>query len=261
MRRLPAAFAACAALLSASLLLARTHPFGDAGLYAQNPPQSEFEHSSLPPAVRAILSSKCSDCHSTQTQAPIYCRLAPVSWLMERDIIRGRNEMNLSSWETYSTDRQQALKAKIVQQVKTHAMPLPQYRWIHWNARTTDADLVTLTNWARGAPDTAELSPAIATADPVRGQMVFEKRCTGCHALDKNREGPSLRGVLGRTSGTIPGVSYSSQLVKARIVWNRVTLDHWLADPDQIVPGNNMEFHVSSPQERMDLISFLAQAK
>jgi cytochrome c len=264
MNRLTKAFAAFATLLFASLLLARSHPFGNAGLYATKPTSSPlFEHSGISPEVRAILASKCADCHSMQTRAPIYGRLAPFSWLMERDILRGRNEMNLSSWENYSVDRQQAFKAKIVQQVKTHAMPLPQYRWIHWNARTTDADLIALTNWARGTSEVAELSPpsAAGNGDPDRGKLVFEKRCTGCHALEKNREGPFLNGVFGRTAGSVAGFPYSPQLVKARIVWNRVSLDQWLADPDQFVPGNNMEFHVPSAQERQDLISFLAQAK
>jgi cytochrome c len=41
------------------------------------------------------------------------------------------------------------------------------------------------------------------------------------------------------------------------IVWNEVSLDQWLTDPDLLVPGNNIEFHVPRSQERRDLIEFL----
>ena len=95
--------------------------------------------------------------------------------------------------------------------------------------------------------------------DAVRGKEVFEKRCTGCHALEQNREGPRLQGVFGRTSGTVAGFAYSPALIKARIVWNESSLEQWLTDPDTLVPGNNMDFHVAKPQERRDLISYLKQ--
>ena len=40
----------------------------------------------MPPAARATLMTKCIDCHSNQTHAPIYGHLAPVSWLMEQTL-------------------------------------------------------------------------------------------------------------------------------------------------------------------------------
>ena len=96
--------------------------------------------------------------------------------------------------------------------------------------------------------------------EPAEGKQVFEKRCTGCHAMEENREGPRLQGVFGRTSGTVAGFTYSSALIQARIVWNESTLEQWLTDPDTLVPGNNMDFHVAKPQERRELIMYLKQA-
>src|SRR5271156_1088140 len=94
------ALATGAVFLSASLLLARVHPFGDAGLFAPHGSGAPFmENSSLRPEVRAILVQKCADCHSMQTHAPFYSRFAPASWLMERDVVEGRRHMNLSLWE------------------------------------------------------------------------------------------------------------------------------------------------------------------
>lgn len=97
----------------------------------------------------------------------------------------------------------------------------------------------------------------IPQGDAVRGKAVFEKRCTGCHTLDQNRVGPRLAGVYGRKSGTIPGFPYSMELKQAGIVWGNQSLYAWLTDPDTLVPGNNMEFHVAKAEERRDVIEFL----
>ena len=107
--------------------------------------------------------------------------------------------------------------------------------------------------------DAAAMAQPAGQADPVRGKEVFEKRCTGCHALEQDREGPRLRGVFGRTSGTVAGFPYSPALTKAGIVWDELSLEQWLSDPDTLVPGNNMGFHVPKAEERRDLIAFLKQ--
>ena len=265
MSRLRAAFLVCVMALTTSLLLARVHPFGDAGLQrgrnavaAQG--LSASISPSIPPGVRTTLAAKCGDCHSSETHAPLYGRFAPVSWLLERDILAGRRHMDLSQWDSYSAGQQQAFMAKIVHETRTHAMPLPQYRMIHWDTRVTDADVVAFSRWAGVDPALqADLPAAVGDGDPAQGQAVFEKRCTGCHALDQNREGPHLRGVYGRTSGTVAGFPYSPAVKDAHGVWNDTTLEQWLTDPDTFLPGTNMDFHVAKPQERRDLIRFLKQ--
>jgi len=126
-RRVRAASIASAMILVTSLLLGRVHPFGDPALFAaKRAPVPIMEHSAVPPGVRATLVAKCADCHSMQTEAPIYGRFAPVSWLMERDILNGRKEINLSLWDNYSADQQQIIKAKIVQETRSREMPLLQ---------------------------------------------------------------------------------------------------------------------------------------
>jgi cytochrome c len=255
--------------LMASLLLARVHPFGDAGLAAARPAQPVMEHVSVPADIRATLTAKCADCHSMSTRLPVYdrvaVRFAPVSWLIERDVEEGRKNLNLSNWASYSADRQQVLMSKIVRETKERKMPPPQYRMIHWSAQVSDADVLAFTQWmgaTQALPARASAPPsyqASAEGDPARGRQIFEKRCSGCHALDQNREGPRLHDVFGRTSGQIAGFPYSPALVKAHITWTDASLDHWLTDPDALVPGNNMDFHVPTPQERQDLIRFLRE--
>ncbi len=261
MRRLRDLFIGCAIALGASLLMARVHPFGDAGLYAAKGTQPIMTNSSVPGEVRATLAAKCADCHSMQTRAPFYGRLAPISWLMERDIVEGRQHMNLSLWDRYSADQQQTFKAKIVRETKAHEMPLLQYQVIHRNARITDGDIRTFVKWSveTSIVQAGSAGGPIVEGDAVRGRDVFEKRCTGCHSLMQDREGPRLGGVFGRTSGTVPGFAYSPALKKAHIVWDDASLEEWLTDPDTLIPDNNMDFHVAKPQERLDLISFLKQ--
>jgi cytochrome c len=93
--------------------------------------------------------------------------------------------------------------------------------------------------------------------DADRGKQLFEKRCTGCHSLDQDKEGPRLRNVYGRTAGTISTFKYSDALKSARVTWDDVSLDKWLTDTESLVPDNDMSFHVPKADERADIIRFL----
>ena len=95
--------------------------------------------------------------------------------------------------------------------------------------------------------------------DPVRGEQIYE-RCVGCHSLDRNRVGPSHRGVVGRQSGTVDAYRYSKALKDSQIVWDEEALDLWLTDPGKLVPGSRMGFRLSNSQDRADVIAYLKQA-
>ncbi len=247
--------------LVASLGLARVHPFGNAGLYEQHGQQGTLLNEGQDPSeVRALLVNKCADCHSNQTRAPLYGRFAPASWLMERDIVEARSAMNLSAWESYSTERRQTLAGKMAREVKAREMPPLQYRAIHWNAAITESDAAAIAGWARALQTAPAGAVPGGAGDATRGQTIFEQRCIGCHTLDKNSQGPALRGVYGRASGTASGYAYTPALKKAAVPWDERSLDRWLADPDQFLPGNNMDFLVSRQQERADVIAFLKKA-
>jgi cytochrome c len=101
---------------------------------------------------------------------------------------------------------------------------------------------------------------------PVRGQgredgkALFEKRCGGCHALDRDKEGPRLGGVYGRTAGSLDSFQYSDALKKSKVKWAEDTLDKWLTDTEKLVPGNDMTFHVEKAEERSQIIAYLKQS-
>lgn len=103
---------------------------------------------------------------------------------------------------------------------------------------------------------------AQSAGDPVRGKSVYA-RCAACHDLNTGatRLGPSLKGVVGRTSGTMPNFNYSQALKDKAVVWDANTLDAFLAGPSKYVPGNRMAFPpLANPQDRADLIAFLQQS-
>jgi cytochrome c len=121
------------------------------------------------------------------------------------------------------------------------------------------------TNKARGASIVALgvlAFVALWTVQPSQaagqdGKSLFEKRCSGCHALDADHEGPRLRGVFGRPAAKVKTFKYSEALQKAKVTWGEAELDKWLTDTESIVPDNDMGFRVPKQEERAAIISYL----
>lgn len=103
---------------------------------------------------------------------------------------------------------------------------------------------------------------AQAAGDVASGEKIFNK-CKTCHTLEagKNKIGPSLQGVLGRTAGTAANFNYSEAMKNAGaggLVWSEETLDKYLTAPKELVPGNKMPFPgLPKPDERADVIAYL----
>ena len=95
-------------------------------------------------------------------------------------------------------------------------------------------------------------------------ELAFNGHCRECHSFDKgdNRLGPTLYGVVGRKAGTVPGFAYSDSLKDSNITWDVKTLDQWIANPNAVIPGNNMGAifsGLSDAGERAKIIAFLKQ--
>jgi len=93
--------------------------------------------------------------------------------------------------------------------------------------------------------------------DAERGREAFEKRCTGCHALDKIKVGPPLRGVYGRHAGKDPKFTYSDAVKNTSVMWDESTLDRWLTDTESIIPDNDMAFRLDDVADRANIIAYL----
>ena len=105
---------------------------------------------------------------------------------------------------------------------------------------------------AAAAPDAATLK---------LGEAVYA-RCSACHTIDANRTGPLHCGLFGRPAGTAPGFDgYSSAMRASGIVWDERSLDAFLKDPLQRVPGTAMGYAgVKDDAERAALIAWLREA-
>lgn len=101
-----------------------------------------------------------------------------------------------------------------------------------------------------------------AAGDAAKGKQVFAK-CQACHSLDAgtNKLGPSLHGVIGRTSGGVDGFRYSDAMKNAHLTWDDATLDKYLANPKTLVPGTKMVFPgLPKEEDRLAVIAYLKEA-
>jgi cytochrome c len=110
----------------------------------------------------------------------------------------------------------------------------------------------------------ALLSPAFAEqGNASRGQQDF-RACAPCHSLEPNRNmtGPSLANLWGRKAGSLPNFErYSDALKSSGIIWDDRSLDGWLANPQRMVPDNEMPFEgIDDGRVRADLLAFLKEA-
>jgi len=73
--------------------------------------------------------------------------------------------------------------------------------------------------------------------------------------------GPKHRGVFGRHAGSVADYGYSAALKASGLTWDSATLDQWLANPSQLIPGTRMYFKIDDAKSRADIIAYLAQLK
>ncbi len=108
-----------------------------------NPPERFALDAS--PEVVAIMRRACFDCHTNETRWPLYARIAPGSWLMARDVHKGRNHLNFSKWGDADEDERQTDRESCWDQVESGAMPPWFYVFpFHRDAKLSDWDKARL---------------------------------------------------------------------------------------------------------------------
>jgi len=102
-----------------------------------------------------------------------------------------------------------------------------------------------------------------ACADPVADGKIAFSQCSICHSITGIEDsGPHLNGVVGRKSGSVPHFNYTPAMKNTDIVWDTETLDKFLANPQQAVPGTRMPFSgLPDSAKRAALIAYLATIK
>lgn len=133
---------------------ARTNPPVD--------PKNEIAaHVRVEPAVMATLERSCNDCHSNRTVWPAYSNIAPVSWLVVRDVNQGREELNFSEWMTGKEKEPGKKLGKICEDVSDGEMPMATYTFMHPKAKLSRADVEAICSWTNAVAQ--NLGPSTKT--------------------------------------------------------------------------------------------------
>jgi hypothetical protein len=98
--------------------------------------------------ARAVLKKACYDCHSNEVRWPWYSRIAPVSWLVAKDVKDGRVALNFSTWNLLSAEEQSEGMQESWEKVQSGEMPLWFYLPLHPSAKLSPADRTVLQAWA-----------------------------------------------------------------------------------------------------------------
>ena len=144
----PKVFLAGSAMIVLCIALSFVHPWGNPRDVDPNK-ITILPGLELTPEIHQILVNKCADCHSNATRWPVYSRIAPASWLMERDIMEAREHMNFSLWQDYDKDTRMDMLARTATEVRKGEMPVKQYLMMHPEARFTEAERALIINWTK----------------------------------------------------------------------------------------------------------------
>ncbi|MCL4143630.1 UNVERIFIED_CONTAM: hypothetical protein GTU68_029923, partial [Idotea baltica] len=118
------------------------------------------------------------------------------------------------------------------------------------------------------AAETEEPAAPAAVAsidgDATKGKKVFRK-CKACHTIGegaKNKVGPNLTDIIGRTFGAVEDFKYSKVFNEANAagrVWTPEELDAFLKKPKSFIKGTKMAFTgLRKDDQRADVIAYLA---
>ncbi len=120
----------CVAALAALIQLV---PYGRA--HTNPPVTAEPKWDS--PQTRALARRACFDCHSNETTWPWYSSIAPVSWLVQRDVDEGRSRLNFSEWGAAGKSREVREVGEVILEGE---MPPAYYLLNHPEARLSTAE-------------------------------------------------------------------------------------------------------------------------
>ena len=109
---------------------------------------------------------------------------------------------------------------------------------------------------------TDEFKALLVNANVSKGEKSFMRKCSSCHDHEKNGghgKGPHLWNVMGRKAGSAPGFEYSTAMANSGHTWNWATLNYYLTNTEQAVPGRAMNFRgIRRDAPRADLLLFVS---
>lgn len=147
------------------------HPFGAAEPAGDH--VTVLSEAQIDPETLALFERACQNCHSQRTEWPWYSHVAPMSWLIARDVQQARSHMNLSRWQEYSTDERLGLLSEIGSAVRNREMPKQRYLLLHPEARLTDKERLQIYEWTRTERSRLRMSQPRATPLQFTGKRLM----------------------------------------------------------------------------------------
>jgi hypothetical protein len=105
----------------------------------------------ITPDVKNILQSSCYDCHSNNSNYPIYASIQPIAWWLQHHIDEGKEELNFSEFAGYSPRRRFHKLEEIKEQIVENEMPLYSYTIVHTQAKLSEQQKSILIDWVNSA--------------------------------------------------------------------------------------------------------------
>ena len=121
------------------------HPFG----LKTNSAGPLLSGADVDPAVVRILEKSRQNCYSERTEWPWYSYVAPMSWLIEKDVHEARSHLNLSRWGEYDAQKQHDLLAEPAAVVRNRRMPLSRYILLHPGDKPSPDEFERIYQWTR----------------------------------------------------------------------------------------------------------------
>jgi len=152
-------------------------PYGRSS-HSNPPATNDFRW--VDPQAEAIARTSCYDCHSNETEWWWATNIAPMSWLVQRDVDGARDSFNFSEWAGVPS------VAELSEQIDGE-MPPFQYTLIHPDAKLSDAEKRTLVAGfeASLAANAASSSGDASSAAPAAVAAIISSRCDSCHPAQR----------------------------------------------------------------------------
>jgi len=102
----------------------------------------------VPAPIARIFKNSCYDCHSNQTDYALYDNIAPLSWIVDKNIQRGKFSLNFSKWGTFEPwQRRVFFQGGMMYDININKMPPKNYLLLHPNAKISNIERKQMEAW------------------------------------------------------------------------------------------------------------------
>lgn len=173
---------------------------------------------SAPREIVAILERSCYNCHSNKTTLKWYDKLAPLSWVVKKDVERAREVMNFSEWENISDEAHVGKMWAILNMVKAGKMPLKGYTLLHPEAKVSDTESEIIKNYVLSLTHEKIANTNKITTEP------------------KKHTEPAKRNIPKSTPQSLNGITYTDEFKN----WKAISMSTLYDNSMRVIYGNDI---------------------